>query len=226
MVIHGGVDVDRYAELARADTRDIRHELGLTDASAVVGIVANSRPLKDLATFLRAAASVVEVAPGTRFVIIGEGWQRDKLVRLARELHLDGNVLFLGLRRDVPRIVSILDIGVCSSLSESCCNAILEYMASRKPVVATRVGGNPELVIEGHTGLLVPPQDPPALAGAILALLQDRGLALEMGRAGQQRARQSFSLERMASQTQLVYEGLLRDTTAILDSDGHEAEVA
>jgi len=208
-VIHGGIHLGQFTELSQEEMRRARQELGLSVASPVVGIVANSRPLKDLATFLRAAQRVVGAEPNTKLLVIGQGWHLDELAGLARELHLESNVLFLGLRRDVGRLVGILDVGVCSSLCESCSNAILEYMAMGKPVVATRVGGNPELVVDGRTGLLVPAQNPRALADAILRLLRDTRLASQMGRAGRDRVGLDFSVERMANRTQEVYEELL-----------------
>ena len=125
-------------------------------------------------------------------------------------LGIGGRVVFTGFRLDVPELLSEVAISVLPSLSEALPNVVLESMAAGVPVVATRVGGNPEVVEEGVTGLLVPPQDPAALAKAICRLLENPELASRYGRAGKQRIAEQFSLERMVRQTETLYLDLIR----------------
>jgi glycosyltransferase involved in cell wall biosynthesis len=120
-------------------------------------------------------------------------------------------VVFAGHRTDVPEILQALDIFVLPSNWEGLPNAVLEAMAAGLPVVATRVGGVPEVVVEGQTGILVPPRDPNALADALLTLLRDPNLRRRMGQAGRQRVQEYFSVDQMVSKTETLYEQLLSE---------------
>jgi glycosyltransferase involved in cell wall biosynthesis len=143
------------------------------------------------------------------FLVIGDGSERDRLEALAAERGIAGRMRFVGLRDDVPRLVGALDLFVLPSTSEGLCNAILEAMAAGRPVIATNVGGNPELVRDGETGLLVPARDPQALAAAIGELLSDRLRARRLGDAGARRAAEAFALPRMVERFQGLYEEIL-----------------
>jgi glycosyltransferase involved in cell wall biosynthesis len=124
-------------------------------------------------------------------------------------LAVERNVHFLGSRNDVPDLISTFDVAVISSLSEGFSNTILEYMASARPVVATMVGGNPEAVRHGETGLLVPPGDSQALAAAIGTILDDKALAARYGAAGRRKAEELFSLESMIRNYESLFERVL-----------------
>jgi glycosyltransferase involved in cell wall biosynthesis len=117
--------------------------------------------------------------------------------------------LFLGARADVPEILACCDIAVLPSMAEGLSNALLEYMAAGLPVVATRVGGNVEVVTDNETGLLVPPEDDKALASAILRLLRDPGLARRLGESGKDQVRENFSYEQLIRQVDQLYGKLL-----------------
>jgi glycosyltransferase involved in cell wall biosynthesis len=119
------------------------------------------------------------------------------------------NLYFLGGREDVADLISIFDVAVLASLSEGFSNVILEYMASSKPVVATEVGGNPELVLHGETGLLVPPADAHTLADAILSILEDKEAALRYGAAGRKRVEDKFELGKMIRQYEDLFERVI-----------------
>ena len=119
------------------------------------------------------------------------------------------NLYFLGGREDVADLISIFDVAVLASLSEGFSNVILEYMASSKPVVATEVGGNPELVVHGETGLLVPPADAHTLADAILSILEDKEAALRYGAAGRKRVEDKFELGKMIRQYEDLFERVI-----------------
>lgn len=199
--IYNGVDVEMFVRLPVSPLA--------RSSPSLVGIVGRLAPVKDHETFIRAAAQVVGRRLQARFLIVGDGPRRDALKRLARAEGLDGELSFIGSRRDTAELFKTLDLVVVSSLYEGCCNVILEAMAAGRPVVATAVGGNPELVVPGETGYLVPPQDPAALAEAIGKILSDSTLARWMGVNGRLRAQRHFALERMVQETCALFEELL-----------------
>ena len=201
VVVHNGLQVNPVDEVPT--------DLGLFDGDRIVGTVANFYPIKGLQFFIRAAERVKDVFPGTKFVVVGDGLLRPELERLTAELGLDSCVLFLGQRDDVPQILPLFDVFVLPSVKEGLPYALLEAMAAAKPVVATAVGGVPEVVVDGQTGLLVPPRDPEALAQAIITLLRNPGRARAMGEAGRQRVLEHFTVERMVAETERVYQALL-----------------
>lgn len=152
---------------------------------------------------------IAAVESSARLVMVGDGPLRPTLEARARDLGLNGAVRFLGA---VPRAASFLphfDVFVLSSVWEGMSNSLLEAMAAGRPVVATRVGGNPEVVVDGETGLLVPPRDPRALADAVLRLLGDPALAGRLGEAARRRVESQFTLEQMVSRMQELYDQLL-----------------
>jgi glycosyltransferase involved in cell wall biosynthesis len=197
---------------------DIRAELGIGPEQPVAGIVAVMRPQKAYDVLLRAAASMREAVPGLKVLVVGAGKAEKSDVgldyelgvhRLASELGLEGTVEFLGLRNDVPDVLAALDVAVLSSDYEGSPLSVLEYMEAGKPVVSTRVGGVPDLVEDGVTGILVEPQDPEALASAVVSLLRDPERTKAMGEAGRERRRSEFSIEATVRKVEDLYEELI-----------------
>lgn len=189
----------------------LRRELGIPPAAPLVGVVCRVDRVKGLEDFIDAAALVVDRHPAARFLVVGprcadagEQYVADLRDRATRR-GLDGRLTLTGARSDVPELLRELDVSVLSTLSEGLSNALLESMAAGTPVVATDVGGNPEVVRDGVTGLLVPPADPPALAAAIGRLLDSPRLAGELGAAGRQLIEDRFTNERMIEQTAELY---------------------
>lgn len=176
-----------------------------------VGIVGRLHPDKGHRYFLKAAAQTIKKKPKVEFLIVGHGPLREELEDLSNELGLSDKVVFAGGRRDIPQIMFSLDILVLSSLEEGLGNVLLEAMASGKPVVATKVGGVPEIVLDGETGILVPSKNPDALAQAILKLLMNPALAKEMGRAGRRRVKKYFTIDRMVKGTEKVYNNFVKE---------------
>jgi glycosyltransferase involved in cell wall biosynthesis len=190
-----------------------RADLGLPPEGLLIGHVANLSYLKDYPTFLRALAAVFPEVPGSHAVILGDGDKRADYEALAQSLGIGERTLFLGHRRDVLDLVSHFDIGVLAShpeYGEGLSNSISEYMGLGKPVIATDIGGNSELVDEGVTGLLCPAGDAGAMAEKLLILARDRSLRESMGERGHKFFLANLTLERMVSETERVYAELLR----------------
>ncbi len=183
----------------------LRAELTGGTSRAVVLTSARLAAQKGLDTLLAAAALV----PDAVFVIAGDGPDRAVLETRARGLGIAERVRFLGPRPDVPQLLAVADLFVLPSLFEGLPLAVLEAMAAAKPVVASRIGGTDEAVVESVTGLLVPPSDPGALAGAIRTVLADPQLALRLGAAGRARVIETFSAERMVQAVEASYGELL-----------------
>jgi glycosyltransferase involved in cell wall biosynthesis len=187
---------------------DVRAELGIPANAPVIGTVSVMRPQKALDVLLRASRTLVDEFPALRVLIVGEGDMREALGALSAELGLDDNVMFLGVRTDVPDVLAALDIAVSSSDFEGSPLSVMEYMEAARPVVATRVGGVPDLIDDGVHGLLVPAQDPPAFAAAVAQLLHDPARAGEMGRRGQERRRAEFDIDVMVRRLEELYVSL------------------
>jgi glycosyltransferase involved in cell wall biosynthesis len=171
----------------------------------VILTTARLDPQKGLDDLLAAAALV----PEARFVLAGDGPQRDHLIARTESLGLSGRVSFLGLRHDVPELLAGCDLFVLPSRYEGLPLAVLEAMAAGKPVVATAVAGTDEAVVPGLTGLLVPPEDGPALAGAIRTVLGDPALAARLGRAGRERVERELTARTMGDRVTRIYRELL-----------------
>jgi glycosyltransferase involved in cell wall biosynthesis len=198
-VLENGIELDRLLTLPLTSPSDNKKPW-------VVGLVANLRPVKGPDVFLRAAAIVSTANPRTTFRIAGSG-DEGSARRLIRELGLEGRVELLGSVRDVPALLSELDVAVLASHSEGLSNALLEYMAAARPIVATAVGGNVELIEDGRHGLLVPPGNAEAAAEAIVRLLADRALAARLGSAARKRAGERYSTSAMLRRYEDYYVG-------------------
>jgi glycosyltransferase involved in cell wall biosynthesis len=203
VTVHEGIDLERV-DAATAAT--LHEELWLPHHAPIVGNVAALVPHKGQRHLIEAARLVLAQVPDARFVIAGEGEVRPALERQIKEHHLEKHVLLAGFRPDVLSLHKAFDIFVMSSITEGLGTSLLDAMAAGKPVVATRAGGIPEVVVDRETGFLVPPRDHGAMATAIVKLLKDDGLRRRMGDAGRRRACTMFSAERMVKDTLHVYE--------------------
>jgi len=211
-VIHNGIPARRMPEPHRA----IRAELGVPEDVPLVTVIARLTQtrgfeFKGIDHFLEAAGKVAARREDARFLIVGDGDARADFESHAASAGLADRVIFTGFRLDVAAILAASTVAVLPSLSEGLSNSLLEAMAAGRPVVATRVGGNPEAVGEGDGagGLLVPPGDAGALADAISALLSDRALRERLGEAARQRVLRLFSVPRMLRETEALYAGLV-----------------
>lgn len=210
--VHNGVDVQAVASRALTEDDDANRLMWCQANSVTISIVGRLTLQKDHATFLRAARLVIQAVPDVRFLVIGDGPLRDQLEQLSRALGIDEHVTFLGYRQDVLSLMARSDVLVLSSVQEGLPNVILEALALGKPVVATHVGGVPEVIRSGETGVIVPPEDPRGLADAICWVLRNPGQATRLGQLGQARVTAEFSVQTMAQKTAAVYRSVLGNT--------------
>jgi glycosyltransferase involved in cell wall biosynthesis len=213
-VIYNGLDFRRLASgmLSRSEALAA---LGLrsdeTRPSRFISIVANMRhEVKNYPMFLRAARRVTEAVPEAVFLLAGEGELKDSLQQLANELGIEDSTCFLGRCENIGALLEVSEVCVLSSKAEGFSNSILEYMAAARPVVATNVGGAPELIAESETGYLVASGDDETMAARLVSLLHDPQKAKAMGEAGKRLVEQKFSCEAQRASTEELYNRLLQ----------------
>ena len=212
-LIYNGVDLERYDHQVPCCT--LREEYGLPESGPMVGVVARLEHEKGHPTLIEAWPGVLAAFPDASLLVVGEGSRRDELVDQVRTLGIDRSVVFTGRRDDVPAVTKSLDVAVLPSYREAQGLSILEAMALSRPVVASNVGGIPEMIVDGQTGLLVPPHDPVALAAAIVRLLTDHPLADTLGRAGHDLVHDRFCVELMVRAVETIYDEAVADVRAI-----------
>ena len=204
--IHNGVDTRRFSpDRGRA----IRDSLGLDDSVFTLGTVSRLDPVKDYRSLLQAFMPIARTARPVGLIIAGDGPMRSSIEQLSSELKIADKVHLLGERHDIPQVLKACDVFTLTSIAEGISNTILEAMASALPVVATRVGGNAEIVEHGICGSLVSARDVAALTAAYESYLNHPKLKDEHGRNARARTEQKFSLERMASQYAQLYHELM-----------------
>jgi len=193
---------------------EARREFGIAEKSPVVGCVAHFADHKGHRYLVEAAARVAAAVPDIRFLLVGDGELRPQIELQIKELKLERQIILTGFRNDIPRLLAAMDIVVLSSHLEGLGTSLLDAMAMARPVVATRVGGIPEMVEDGLTGRLVPPRDPAALADALIELIRRPDEQKRMGEAGRARMLEKFSAEAMVSATEALYLKILSEKQA------------
>jgi glycosyltransferase involved in cell wall biosynthesis len=199
------LEPEAFEPIAAADRRQMLDELGVPEDAFVVGIVARLSPVKDHGTLLRAIALLRDRIPALHCVLIGDGPERAHLEALADSLGIGGVTHFAGERTQPPNLHGLFDVSVLCSTSEAFPNSVLEAMAAARPVVATDVGGTPDAVHQGTTGLLVRPSDPDRLADAILRLHAEPALRTKLGAAACVAARVGYSADAVIGQVESLY---------------------
>ncbi len=204
ILVYNGVDLERLDHQAPCCT--LREEYGLEPDASIVGVVGRLELEKGHPTLLEAWPMVLARVPRAYLLIVGEGSRQDALRQIAREQGVEQHVVFTGRRDDIPAVTAALDVAVLPSYREAQGLTVLEAMAMSRPVVASRVGGIPEMVEDGVTGLLVPPRDPSALAAAIARLLTDHPYADTLARAGHDLVHDRFCVQLMVNSIQALYD--------------------
>jgi glycosyltransferase involved in cell wall biosynthesis len=204
VTIRLGLELGQF--LRAEQTRgEFRRELGVAADVPLVGIVGRLVPIKAHEIFLQAAVKVRAALPNVQFLIVGDGERRQELETLSEQLGLTGSLRFLGWRRDLVRLYADLDVVALTSLNEGSPVVLIEALASARPVVSTAVGGVPEVVVHGETGLTVPVSDVPALAEATLTLLRDPVLARRLGAMGRQHVYPRYDSSRLVDDVKDLY---------------------
>lgn len=202
----------------------VKKELGLSDNYPIVGLIGHINPVKGHTVFIEAAKYVIEQFPAARFLIIGgivfhkDVAYANQLKKLAREKRLTNEVVFLGFRSDVPEIIASLDIFVLASLTEPFGKVVVEAMAMKKPVVATRVGGVPEIIEHGKSGILIPPGDAMTLAEAITKVAKDENRARKIGVVGRRTVIRKFNLGNFLQRFERVFDKYSKSPRELADS--------
>ncbi len=209
-LVYNGIPLDAFD---RTGITPGRAALGVPTHHKVVGHVATFTPKKRQRDLLHAAKLVIEEDPDVSFVLVGKGALRGDLESLASELGISDHVIFPGFVPDLTAALACFDVFALSSLYEGLPTVAIEAMALGVPVVATWVGGTPEIVNQDHDGILVPPYDPPALARGILRLLADDRLRSEMRARAQQSVRSKFDIRRRVGEVESIYDEVLSAST-------------
>jgi glycosyltransferase involved in cell wall biosynthesis len=214
--VYNGIEVGEAPSMTEQEQAPFRRSMGIEEGQIVVTTIANWRQVKGIDILVRAGAIVAERDPRVKFLVAGEYGKNppdnaycDSVLELARSVGAERFMKFLGSWERVRDLLGISDIFVLPSRSEGLSNALLEAMESSVPCIATDVGGNPEIVVDGVTGRVVPSEDPERLAQAILDLVADREGARRMGEAGRRRVIEKFTVAAMAAQVVKSYEMLL-----------------
>lgn len=210
--VSNGIDLEKYTPY-HAHTTEIsaryRENFRISATTPVIGIVANLGKMKGHATILEAFPLMQRAFPDLKCLFIGRDDLHGTLQREVYERKLEQNIIFTGVRRDIPELLAMLNVFLLPSLWEGFPMALLEAMAMKKPIVASSVGGIPEILESGKTGLLIPPQNSEALARAGIFLLTHPGKAAEMGNAAFQRIQRDFSLQTQVARIEAIYEHLI-----------------
>ena len=203
-----GLELDRFAHQSPSVREQLRHELGLPPNAFVISIIARMVPIKRHKLLLEAIPLTLSAYPDAWFLFVGDGELRPALEQRRRELGIESRCLFCGFRDDRERFYAASDLIVLTSRNEGLPVVIIEAFASGTPVVATRVGGVPELVADGVTGFLVEPEDPTALAEGLKRALADPAKTAAMGQAAQAKTLQSYSIDRLLGDLDRLYRQL------------------
>jgi len=210
VTIYNGISPEQFCQ--SRDREYLQKTTGIPASDRVVGTVARLASQKGVINFIRAAAQLSAGSQGLAFLVVGEGPLRAVLERESEARKLKGKLFFAGDRQDVKKIMPCLDVFVLASLTEGLPLTVLEAMACRRPVVASRVGGIPEIINDGVSGLLVNPGDVSALSSAVRKLLNNEGMSGRMGNEGHNRVVQLFTARKMARDTEEVYTELICGT--------------
>ena len=206
-IIHNGVIVGRNNIVG--DVQGKRYELGINNSETAVAMIGRFYPIKNHKMLLKAFQGALKEVPDMKLVLVGEGPTKKECENLAYNLGIAGHVIFLGLRKDVSALLQIFDICVLSSDIEAAPLSVLEAMAAGLPAIATDAGGNPEIIINGLTGVLVPPNNDIEFSKAIISLAKDPEKRKKMGQAGKNRVEQFFNLENMLEEYERLYLNLI-----------------
>ncbi len=206
-LIYNGIDVDMGKSIL-TDKSAIRTQLSLNN-DFILGCVGRFNEVKGHYYLIKAAAEVIKVYGKIKVLLIGSGPLGKYLRAVADKMGISGHIIFLDNRRDIPQVLDSLDLYILPSLQEGLSITLLEALAMGKPVIATAVGGNPEVIVDGQSGLLIPPKDYRALAEAIISLLNNREKAKDLGLRAMERVSEKFNIKNTVRETESLYETVM-----------------
>jgi glycosyltransferase involved in cell wall biosynthesis len=214
IVINNGVDVDRFQAISnklQAASRklQVKKALGIGEDERVVGTVGRLSEEKGHIYLLQAFEMVTKEFPNIKLLLVGDGALKDKLQAASYKLHLENKVIFTGARNDIPELLNAMDIFVLPSLVEAMPMALLEAMASIRPIIATNVGSVAKLIKHNETGILIAPGDPVAIKNSIIALLRNSKNAFALAEKSFENVRDNFSSKNMVNKYISLYEKLM-----------------
>ncbi len=212
--IYNGIEIEEYnpdLKELRNKKLEVRRELGLKNDVPVIGAIGRLVWQKGFEYLIRAAPEVLKKCPEARFLIVGEGSLKNKLILTSEKLNVADRIIFTGFRTDIKEILASIDVLAMPSLLEGLPMVLLEAMAMAKPIVATRIDGVIEVLENSKTGLLVPAKNSHALAEAIVGILNDQAKANFLGQNAREAAKEKFSVKKMVKQIELAYEKLLHE---------------
>ena len=201
-VIPNGVDIEKFKPM---NSSPFRERMGIDKEEFVIGAIGRMNYLKNYPFLISILPEIIRKFSSVRVFFAGDGEEKGKLMQMVKNLGMEKHVQFLGYRKDILSIYQCIDVLVQPSITEGMCNSILEAMACGKPVIASRVGGNPELILDGITGYLFPPGRKDILIEKISSLILDREKRLEMGREARKRVEENFSLKKMVEGYENLY---------------------
>jgi len=206
--IYNGIELDQYRP--DAVKANLRNRWGISKETPLIGAIGRMVWQKGFEFFIKAIPKILVVTPNARFLLVGDGALRPNLENLARELDVYDRIIFTGFRSDIQQLLSTLDVLVVPSLLEGFPMITLEAMAMATPVVASRIHGITEQIVDGKEGILIPPRDPEALATAVQRLITDKQFGVNLGTAARRKVESSFSIAKMVNETEQVYSSLLK----------------
>lgn len=212
LTIHNGIDLKNYQTINGNRLEELKKEIGFPLATPVITVISRLEPVKGVEVFIGALEELSKSVFQFKALIVGSGSLRQGLEKKAKSLNLGEKILFLGQRDDINEIIFLSDVVVNPAMNEGLGLVILEAQVLGKPVVATKVGGVPEVITDNQTGILVPVGDPKAMAGAISRVLKDKDLAASLIREAKKRVEIEFSKEKMISKFENLYLNLSKNT--------------
>jgi glycosyltransferase involved in cell wall biosynthesis len=204
-VIYNGVDLDYIKNYNREIARELKNKFYINDSAIVFGTVGRLHPQKGHEYLINASKNVIREVSNSVFLVVGKGELKDQLIQKINNNNIQEYYRMAGYQEDLPEILSLIDIFVLSSISEGFPFVVLEAMAAKKPVIATNVGGVPEIITNNVNGILVEPMDPDGLSRAMIVLAKDSKKRISIAENGYKKITDNFSLEKMISATQEIY---------------------
>ncbi len=207
--IYNGIDPDRFITIEKSKQIKLRRELGIAEDASILITVAVLRPQKGLQYLIDALPAIIKAIPNVYYLVVGSGDYKTALVEMAENAGLKKRIIFSGMRSDIPELLSIADVFVLPTLTEALPTVLMEAMAARKPIIASDVGGVPEIISDKENGFLLPPKDPAKLAEACIELVTAPDLRKKMGDAGWKTVNKIFNIRRQVKQLEILYDELL-----------------